>query len=68
MLLAIRRASSSVSSLAAERRPRLSVVVADNKAGGLFLDRPRRREAMAGAALAVLAVLGTAVMVASGPP
>ena len=55
MFAAIRRASSLLSSLAADRRSRLilevdirellAVAVADNKARGLFLDSPRRREA-----------------------
>ena len=53
MFAAIRRASSRVSSLAAERRPwlildidireLLSVVIAHDEAGGLFLDGPGRR-------------------------
>jgi hypothetical protein len=53
--IAIRRVSSRVNSLAAESPAgfileidigeRLPVVVADDKAGVQFLDRPRRREA-----------------------
>jgi hypothetical protein len=55
MLGAILRASSRVISFAAGRRPgssskqnirkQLAVVVAHDKAGGLFVDRPWRREA-----------------------
>jgi hypothetical protein len=58
MFAAIRRASSLVSSLAADRRPRLileidigellTVVVAHDKAGFQFVDGPRRREAAHG--------------------
>jgi len=53
ILAAIRRASSRVSGLAADRQARLfleidigkllSVVVAYDEAGGLFLNRPGRR-------------------------
>jgi hypothetical protein len=46
---AIRRASSLVSNLAADRRPgsseRLSALIADEKASVQFLDGPRWREA-----------------------
>jgi hypothetical protein len=55
MFVAILRASSRVSNLAAERRPGLilkinigellPVVIGHDKAGGLLLDSPRRREA-----------------------
>jgi hypothetical protein len=55
---AMRRASSLESSFAADLRPGsfskidvgklLPVVVAHDKASGLFLDRPRRREAAGG--------------------
>jgi hypothetical protein len=52
-LAAIRRASSLVSNLAAERRPgsfyvseSLPVTIAHDEAGFLFFDGPRRREAL----------------------
>jgi len=59
MFAAIRRASSLLSILAADRRPgsfleieiteRLTVGIAHGKTRGLFLDRPGRREASLGA-------------------
>jgi hypothetical protein len=52
----------------AYERQLLPGAVCHDEAGVQFLDSPRRREAMVGAALAVLAVLATAVMVASDPP